>query len=203
MIIRKLFKFEGAHIVRNCSSERCKKSIHGHSYTVEVFFTSKGLDNGQMVMDFGLMKGNIKDLIDSFDHAYSMWNRESKKFKKFMKRNSDRWVKMPVSPSAEAYSLMFLYIIDKMIKATSFNNGEQKVEVSSVRVHETATGYAEAFSQDLNPNAFHYQPFELKDIVFSNGIKAEWKDPKMYDKLISATQNKIPCFLNEKVEQQV
>lgn len=203
MIIRKLFKFEGAHIVRNCSSERCKKSIHGHSYKVEVFFTSKGLDNGQMVMDFGLMKGNIKDLIDSFDHAYSMWNKERKKFKKFMKGNSDRWVEMPVSPSAEAYSLMFLYIIDKMIKATSFNNGEQKVEVSSVRVHETTTGYAEAFSQDLNPNAFHYEGFELKDIVFSDGIKAEWKDPKMYDKLISATQSKTQCFINEKVEQQV
>ncbi|MDN5891534.1 MAG: 6-carboxytetrahydropterin synthase QueD, partial [Psychrobacter sp.] len=27
MRIRKLFKFENAHIVRNCSSERCKHSI--------------------------------------------------------------------------------------------------------------------------------------------------------------------------------
>ena len=77
MIIRKLFKFEGAHIVRNCSSVRCKKSIHGHSYVVEVFFSSDGFDNGMMVMDFGLMKGTIKDFIDGFDHAYSMWDKES------------------------------------------------------------------------------------------------------------------------------
>jgi 6-pyruvoyltetrahydropterin/6-carboxytetrahydropterin synthase len=43
MIIRKQFKFEGAHIVRNCTTRRCKKSIHGHSYVVEVFFTSNKL----------------------------------------------------------------------------------------------------------------------------------------------------------------
>ncbi|HCN16273.1 MAG TPA: 6-carboxytetrahydropterin synthase QueD, partial [Moraxellaceae bacterium] len=34
MRIRKLFKFENAHIVRNCSSDRCKYSIHGHSYQI-------------------------------------------------------------------------------------------------------------------------------------------------------------------------
>ena len=36
MLIRKLFKFENAHIVRGCSTERCKYSIHGHSYKVTV-----------------------------------------------------------------------------------------------------------------------------------------------------------------------
>jgi 6-pyruvoyltetrahydropterin/6-carboxytetrahydropterin synthase len=119
MVIRKKFSFEGAHIVRNCSSIRCKKSIHGHGYVVEIFFTSKGLDNGQMVMDFGLMKGTIKDFIDGFDHAYSIWNKETDEFKDFMKNNSERWIEMPVSPSAEAYSLMFLFVIDKIIKATN------------------------------------------------------------------------------------
>lgn len=206
MKIRKLFKFEGAHIVRNCSSIRCKKSIHGHSYVVEVFFTSKGLDNGQMVMDFGLMKGNIKDFIDGFDHAYSMWKKETPEFKDFMTSNSDRWIEMPVSPSAEAYSLMFLYVIDKMVKATQFNNGEKEVEVSSVRVHETTTGYAEAYREDLE-----WFNFSLKDIVISDGIKSEWKDPEMYDKLIeyidsyedkNDTVVKKP-FVNNPVEQQV
>lgn len=204
MKIRKKFSFEGAHIVRNCSSIRCKKSIHGHSYVVEVFFTSKGLDNGQMVMDFGLMKGNIKDLIDSFDHAYSMWVKESNEFQGFMTDNSDRWVKMPVSPSAEAYSLMFLFIIDKMVEATEFNNGEKEVSVSSVRVHETTTGYAESFQEDLE-----WFDFGLNDIEFSDGIKAEWKDPTMYDKLVSwwnlgpEGTLKPKLFVNDVVEQQV
>ena len=183
MIIRKQFTFEGAHIVRNCSSDRCKRSLHGHSYIVEVFFTSDKLDNGMMVYDFGLTKGTIKDIIDSFDHAYSMWNKEKTDFKKFIKKESARWIEMPVSPSAEMYSLMFFFIIDKILQNTQFNNGEGNVQLSSVRVHETATGYAESFREDLK-----FWDYQLGDIIFSNQIKEEWKDPKMYDKLINNIQ---------------
>lgn len=198
MIIRKLFKFEGAHIVRNCSSVRCKRSIHGHSYTVECFFKSKGLDNGMMVMDFGLMKGTIKDFVDGFDHAYSMWNKESDKFKAFITENSDRWIDMPVSPSAEAYAIMFFKVLDGIVKATEFNNGEQEVELHSVRVHETTTGYAEAFREDLD-----WVDFGLEDIVVSDGVKSEWSDPEMFDKLVEASKQGTKCFVNEVVEQQV
>lgn len=198
MIIRKLFKFEGAHIVRNCSSTRCKKSIHGHSYIVEVFFTSDGLDNGQMVVDFGLMKGNLKDFIDGFDHAYSMWDKESDEFKDFMKSHSERWIEMPVSPSAEAYAIMFFKVVDAMVRATEFNNGEQSPMLQSVRVHETATGYAEAFREDLD-----WVEFDLEDIKISAGVLAEWKDPEMYNKLVTANRLGQQIFINEVVEQQV
>lgn len=194
MIIRKKFKFEGAHIVRGCSSDRCKKSLHGHSYVVEVFLTSNKLDNGQMIYDFGLTKGTIKDLIDSFDHAYSAWEKESDDFLNFIRTNSDRYVIMPVSPSAECYSLTLLYIIDKIIAATQMKNGEGEVKVQSVRVHETETGYAEAFREDLD-----WFNFSLEDIHFSEAIKAEWKDPDMYDKLISyysTESNKTKPFEN-------
>jgi len=199
MIIRKQFKFNGQHIVRNCSSERCKKSIHSHSYVVEVFFTSQGFDNGQMVMDFGLMKSTIKDFIDGFDHAYSMWDKETLEFKEFMKQNSDRWIEMPVSPSAEAYSLMFFKVIDSIVQCTEFNNGEKQVKLSSVRVHETTTGYAESYESDLT-----WQQFDLSDIKISEGIKKEWNDPKMYDKIVDYIRNrgKKP-FINLVVEQQV
>lgn len=183
MIIRKQFTFEGAHIVRNCSSDRCKKSLHGHSYIVEVFFTSDKLDNGMMIKDFGLTKGTIKDIIDSFDHAYSMWDKESTDFKNFIKKESARWIEMPVSPSAEMYSLMFFFIIDKILQNTQFNNGEGNIQLSSVRVHETATGYAESFKEDLK-----MWDYQLEDIIFSNQIKEEWKDPKMYNKLIDNIQ---------------
>ncbi len=63
MLIRKLFKFENAHVVRNCTSDRCKRSIHGHSYKVELLLKASKLDHGQMVYDFGLLKGVIKDLL--------------------------------------------------------------------------------------------------------------------------------------------
>jgi 6-pyruvoyltetrahydropterin/6-carboxytetrahydropterin synthase len=193
MIIRKQFKFEGAHIVRNCSSIRCKQSIHGHSYVVEVFFSADGLDNGQMVMDFGLMKHTIGEFIDSFDHTYTAWNRETEEFKTFMVANSSRYIEMPVSPSAEALSLMFLFVLDKIVKNTEFNNGEKGVHIKSVRVHETLTGYAESFQEDLV-----YFPYDLQQIFISEEIKSEWKDPEMWDKLVQG----IP-FVNPVVTQQV
>jgi 6-pyruvoyltetrahydropterin/6-carboxytetrahydropterin synthase len=200
MIIRKKFSFRGQHIVRNCSSERCKKSIHGHSYVVEVFIKAKGFDNGMMVMDFGLMKGNIKDFIDSFDHCYSIWSKEPENFKTFMKENSYRWIEMPVSPSAEAYSLMFFKVIDEMLKHTRFSNGEQGVELHSVRVHETTTGYAESFREDLD-----MYDIKLEDIKISDAVKAEWKAPLMYDNLIavSTAGDGADIFINPIVEQQV
>ena len=178
MVIRKQYKFKGTHIVRDCSSERCSQNVHSHTYLVEVFLTSDKLDNGGMIVDFGLMKGNINTLIDSFDHALSVWNKESIAYKEEQSHWSDRYILMPVSPSAEQYSLMFLYIIDKIVKNTVFNNGEGNVQVSSVRVHETATGYAEAFQEDLK-----WVNFDLSDIVFSDGIQEEWKDQLWWENL--------------------
>ncbi len=194
MIIIKKFNFCGAHIVRDCSSIRCKESIHGHNYVVEVTLESDFLDNGQMVVDFGLLKGTIKDFIDSFDHAYSMWTKESEDFKSFIKKNSERWVEMPVSPSAEMYSLMFFYVIDKIIKNTEFKNGEQDVKLYAVKVHETDTGCAESYRRDLNM-LWGTGVKGLEDIKISNAIKSEWKDPEMWDKLIKGVK-----FENPKVE---
>ena len=115
MIIRKLFKFEGAHIVRNCSSQRCRENIHGHSYIVEVFITSDKLDRGYMVLDFVLLD-KIKELIDSFDHSYSLWQGEDDQLKPFIYRYNRRVAEIPVSPSAEGYALLFLFLIDKILQ---------------------------------------------------------------------------------------
>lgn len=183
MIIRKKFKFEGAHIVRNCTTNRCKKSIHGHSYEVEVFFTSTKLDNGFMILDFGLTKNHIKNIIDSFDHTYSLWTKESEEFKEFFKNNSERWVEMPLSPSAEVYSLMFLKFIDLIIKNTIFLNGEGDVSVSSVRVHETDTGYAEAFVSDMD-----MIDFDLQKVVFSNQVIDEWNNKEELLKILNISK---------------
>lgn len=178
MIIRKLFKFEGAHIVRNCSSEHCRENIHGHSYIVEVFLTSDKLDDGYMVMDFCRLD-KVKQFIESFDHSYSLWTGESQDFKDFIYRYNKRVAEIPVSPSAEGYALMFLNVIDKILQNTSPVNGEGNVRLSSVRVHETATGYAEAFRKDLS--LAHFNP---GDIHFSTGITTEWKEQEWWNQLI-------------------
>lgn len=164
MIIRKQFKFEGAHIVRNCTSERCRENIHGHSYIVEVFLTSDKLDHGYMIMDFGRLE-NVKKFIESFDHTYSLWNEESEEFKTFIYRFNQRVAEIPVSPSAEGFALLFFYVIDRILKNTERINGEGHVLLHSVRVHETSTGYAEAFREDLE-----LVRFSLKDIHLT-GIK--------------------------------
>lgn len=169
MLIRKLFKFESAHIVRNCSSVHCRENIHGHSYVAEVFITSNKLDKGYMVMDFGLLD-EVKMFIESFDHSYALWKGESEEFKKFIYRYNRRVAEIPVSPSAEGLALLFFYVIDWIIKNVKWKNGEGNVSLSSVRIHETATGYAEAFREDLE-----LIDFNIREIRFSPAITEEWK----------------------------
>jgi 6-pyruvoyltetrahydropterin/6-carboxytetrahydropterin synthase len=170
MIIRKLFKFEGAHIVRGCTSVRCRENIHGHSYIVEVFVTANKLDDGYMVMDFARLS-KIKELVDSFDHSYILWDKEDKEFKDFVYKYNKRVVEIPVSPSAEGFALLFLKLSDTIINNMERVNGEGDVQISSVRVHETATGYAEAFRSDLD-----MVKFSETDVIYSDAIKEEWKE---------------------------
>ena len=182
MIIRKLFKFENAHVVRGCSSQRCKYSIHGHSYKIEVLFESNYFDKGQMVYDFGLTKGMIKELIDSFDHATALWNGDDKEYLYDIKKHSLRWVELPVSPSAEQFSRIIFLMVDKIIQQTKMVNGEKNVSVHSVIVHETDTGYAQGFREDAYSDLMG--KIQLKDIIFSQQVKDEWSDSLMWDKLL-------------------
>ncbi len=182
MLIRKLFKFENAHIVRGCSSEKCRSSVHGHSYKVEVLFESNYLDNGQMVFDFGLMKQNIKDLIESFDHAIAIWSGDDKEYIKDMKKHSSRWVELPVSPSAEQFSRVIFIMVDKMLSCTQMINGEKEVKLHSVIVHETDTGYAQGFREDAYNEKMGL--IDPEKIVFSKGVREEWKDPELWGKVL-------------------
>lgn len=183
MIIRKLFKFENAHIVRGCSTERCRASIHGHSYKVEVLFESQFLDHGQMVYDFGLMKQGMKELIDSFDHAIALWEGDDHAYLEDMKRNSSRWVQLPVSPSAEQFSRIIFVMIDKLLGCTQVINGEQGVKLHSIIVHETDTGYAQGFREDAYSEIMGQIP--LDRIVFSDGVRNDWSDPQRWEKILA------------------
>ncbi|MDY6450832.1 6-carboxytetrahydropterin synthase [Acinetobacter faecalis] len=196
MIIRKLFKFENAHVVRNCTSDRCKRSIHGHSYKVELLLKATKLDHGQMVYDFGLLKGVIKDLIDSFDHAICFWEHDSQEYIQACKTFSARWVSLPVSPSAEQFSRIFFYLAQQVLASTETQNGEGDVEVYSVIVHETDTGYAQSFAEDISNEQMGL--LALNQIEFSEQIQAEWADSAMYEKLKNGIK-----FQNPTVDLQV
>ncbi len=181
MRIRKLFKFENAHIVRNCTSDRCSRSIHGHSYQVELILEAHALDNGQMVYDFGLLKSHIKDLIDSFDHAITFWNQDDPEYIRACQNFSARWVSLPVSPSAEQFSRVIFYWVDKLIQNTITQNNEADVSVYSVIVHETATGYAQCFREDVDNERMG--KLSLQMFEFSEQVRLEWHDGEMFEKL--------------------
>ena len=212
MIIRKLFRAENSHVVRNCTSERCKGTIngvgeggiHGHSYVFQVFLSvlpknGKIFDNAGMLADFALFKTGIKDFIDSHDHSYTLWDKEPQEYKDFIHKYSARTITTPVSPSAEQMALYSLFIIDKIITATEFNNGEANIFVDSVIVEETITGYAKADRDDLQ-----YCKYNLYDFTFSEAIRKDWSDPDMWNKLINYHSGSYDKpFINKEVKQQI
>lgn len=194
MIIRKLFEVESAHIVRNCTSERCSHSVHGHSAKIELFFESNKLDNGQMVMDFGLMKNAIKQFIDSMDHCYLLCSREDREFRDFIKSHCDRYIELPFNPSAEMLSTYVLAGVNYILAHTEFNNGEAGVKCIAVRYHETRTGYAESRAEDVK--AF-LQNVSWDDIEFSEGVRKDWSNE------LSACIDEGEKIVNPTIEQQI
>lgn len=173
MIIRKKFNVESAHIVRNCTSERCSHSIHGHSAVIEVFLESNFLDNAQMVYDFGLMKSTIKQFVDSMDHCYLLCSRDSEEFKSFIKSTCDRWIELPFNPSAEMLSMYVFSGVQKILNNTYKNNGEDYIQTHAVRYSETVTGYAECNAMDV---VRYNDIINFDNIVYSEGVTKDWGD---------------------------
>ncbi|MBI4370671.1 MAG: 6-carboxytetrahydropterin synthase [Elusimicrobia bacterium] len=189
MIIRKLYRFEAAHIVRDCSSERCRLSLHGHSFRCELLLTADRLDRGQMVYDFGLLKGLVGDFLDGFDHAVLFWEREAPAFRRAMKTHSARWVQLPVSPTAEQLARLIFVGCQAFLDATDKVNGDQTARVHSVILHETETGYAQCFRADVDAAQ---DAIDLRRVIWADAVKADWKDPKMWDKLAAGGRFKNP-----------
>lgn len=197
MEITKIFKFEGSHVVRNCSSHRCSHSVHGHSYQVELTFEARHLDNAQMAYDFGLMKGTIKEFIDSLDHCHVICSNDSEEYVKFFQAHNDRWVMVPFNPSAEMLSIFIMRWVQIILEQTVTNNGEDKsLKIKNVTVWETATGRAKCDEQDINTI---WTDLWIPLICFSNGVTKDWgKDLKTI--VFGDGTKKIT---NPKVKQQI
>ena len=179
MIIRKKFRFEGAHIVRNCTSQRCRENIHGHSYEVEVFLKPDLSPDNITVIDTVLLN-NIKEFIHSFDHAFTLWNKESDEVRDGIYKINTRVAEIPVSPSAEGYALLFSFVIYQMISAAKLADEGGEVTLQAVGVHETKSGYAESSIEDLN-----LVRFAIEDVKFNEGIMREWKDKEWWTRMLN------------------
>ena len=172
MKITKTFRFEGSHVVRNCTSQRCSHSVHGHSYVVELEFEGRHLDNAQMLYDFGLMKDTIKGFIDSMDHCHIICNADSEEYIKFFQEHNERWIMVPFNPSAEMLSVFIMRFIQLIMQHTIRSNGEDlNLTVSSVTVHETATGRATCDAEDVKNL---WNDMWIIDTCFSNGVINDW-----------------------------
>jgi len=174
MQIVKKFDLEMAHIVRNAWSKRCSKSIHGHTYTVEVVLerSDQGMfDDGQMVIDFGLVKKHIGPFIDSFDHATMLWAKdEDPELVNFFKDHFDRVIVCNQSSSCEMMSAILLVGIERLLAS---NDETDMVEVTKVIVHETKSGRAEC-DCDSEWVTYVEEQRVLEEIFISDPIIDEW-----------------------------
>jgi 6-pyruvoyltetrahydropterin/6-carboxytetrahydropterin synthase len=50
-------------------SEKCE-NLHGHNWKIEVCVRGATLDQAGVVMDFGLLKAHVKEIIDTLDHKF-------------------------------------------------------------------------------------------------------------------------------------
>ena len=147
----------------------------------EILLSSNFLDNAGMVYDFGLMKQNIKTIIDSFDHATTIFSGDNDEYKNDLKKHSARWIEIPLNPSAEQFCRIFFVMIERLLELSVMNNGEREVKLHSIIVHETDTGYAQCFKED----AINAQMGEIKldEIKFSDAIIEEWEDKNLFEKM--------------------
>jgi 6-pyruvoyltetrahydropterin/6-carboxytetrahydropterin synthase len=194
MIIRKEFRVESSHIVRNCTSHRCSHSVHGHSAVIEVLLEGRKLDNAGMLYDFGLMKGTVKQFIDSMDHCHLIWSEDNEEYKEFFKKTNDRWIELPFNPSAEQLSMFIHYYVQWILDHTLMNNGEDKLlKVNGIIYHETTTGYAQCDETDVK---IWFNPEWMKQITFSDGVVKDWS--KDLEDILSGR-----TVANPVIEQQV
>lgn len=60
-------EFAAAHFLQNYHG-KCER-LHGHNYKVRVFVSGSELDEGGMLIDFGILKTELKSVLDEFDHT--------------------------------------------------------------------------------------------------------------------------------------
>jgi 6-pyruvoyltetrahydropterin/6-carboxytetrahydropterin synthase len=59
--------FAAAHFLKNYHG-KCE-NLHGHNYKVRIYLSGSQLDAGGMLIDFGIVKGILKDVLAGLDHS--------------------------------------------------------------------------------------------------------------------------------------
>lgn len=144
--VTKQFDFEMAHALWNYDGP-CK-NLHGHSYRLFVTVTGhpvKDRSNSKqgMVMDFGDLKRIVREtVIDNFDHAVLISREVPPGYYANMGVMLEKLLVVDYQPTCENMIVDFSCRIKERLPAG--------VSLHSLRLHETATSYAEWYASD-NP----------------------------------------------------
>lgn len=61
-------RFAAAHRLKMVG-EKCE-NLHGHNWRIEVYVTGEHLDAGGVLMDFGILKGHVRAIMEDLDHRF-------------------------------------------------------------------------------------------------------------------------------------
>lgn len=142
--LTKEFSFEAAHALGGYDGP-CRE-IHGHSY--RLFVTVKGTPSADeqdpkqgMVMDFGLLKRIVgEEIVSRFDHALVLRATTDPELRRVLGERFGNVVTVDYQPTCEHMLDDFARRIARRLPAG--------VELHALRLHETATSYAEWFAED-------------------------------------------------------
>ncbi len=142
--LTKEFSFEAAHALGGYDGP-CRE-IHGHSY--RLFVTIKGTPSTDpmnpkqgMVMDFGVLKKIVnEEIISRFDHALVLRTTADEGLRRVLSEQFDNVVTVEYQPTCENMLDDFAHRLMMRLP--------EGVTLHSLRLHETASSYAEWFSED-------------------------------------------------------
>jgi len=138
------FRFETAHALWNHDGP-CK-NIHGHSYKLQVTVIGEPLsEDGNpkdgMVMDFGELKAVVeREIVKEFDHAIVFSHKVPEDLIRNMSALAGHCIIKPYQPTCENMLLDFAERLRRVLPG--------KVELFSLRLHETGNSYAEWHASD-------------------------------------------------------
>lgn len=116
--------FSAAHFLADYHG-KCER-LHGHNYKVYAHVKGNKLDEGGMLLDFGELKGVLREVIGEMDH-YNL--------------NDNPY--FANNPSAERIATyIYTKIIEKMPQLTKKSNGQEEAYLYAVDVFETETSRA-------------------------------------------------------------
>ena len=143
--LTKEFSFESAHALWGYDG-KCRE-IHGHSYRLFVTVKGEPIADEQspklgMVMDFGELKAIVaREITDRLDHSFVMRRTEqAEALAAAMGSQFTNVVLVDYQPTCENMLIDFAARLKAALP--------EGVKLHSLRLHETATSYAEWYSDE-------------------------------------------------------